>query len=1223
MDDRQNITFQKLTPIDNADISVYEDAIEFSLKNDDITNVALSGPYSAGKSSIIETYKKKHPDKKFVHISLAHFECPEETDSDDSKKESWIEGKILNQLLHQIPVKRIPQTNFRIKKDMGKKDSKKLTVLISILLCSGAFLRISNKVPTIVEQIQEERIKQFLSVFTSGYAIIIATLLFVISAIICIHKIITVQKNKNLFRKISYQGNTIEIFETQNESYFDKYLNEVLYLFEQVEADVIVFEDMDRFDSNEIFVRLREVNNLTNFHKKKYLEENSESGEYKPLRFFFLLRDDIFTTKDRTKFFDYIIPVIPILDASNSYDKFISLMKKENLLTHFDASFLQRLSLYIDDMRVLKNIYNEFRIYMNRLNNTELQWDKMLAIIVYKNLFPRDFSDLQLGRGYVHELFGKKNYFSAKKKEILENEKQLLIEEIQKIDAELLNTIEELNVLYNVKYNNLPHNYGYSSLTSEGKKQWAIMENEKEARRHTIQSRINGDKLKYEKRIADIDHQLMVIKTQQLHELIDRDNADEIFMIKGSNVIGKTFEYKEIKGNSYFDLLKFLIRDGYIDETYNDYMTYFYEESISAHDKIFLRKITDKLGADFEYSLMDVKKVLESPVLREVDFSEEETLNFDLIYGILMQQDNPKYQKYLYTVIVQIKENHRFDFVAKFYDSGKFDSLFISKLNQQWPEFFSFAKISGKFSTEQIRRYSIDTLYYTDAPILQLVNVDNCLSEYISNEDDYLNIPNARIDTIISQLSLLQVSFISINYLKSEEKLFLAVYKNHLYDLSFENIKLMLQTQYGVDDTADITHKNYTLVQSMRNEPLVMYVNENINTYVGIILDNCEERIEDEEDCVIEILNNDAVEENLKKQYINYLFTNIYDLSKVKNTTLWSQLLTRQLVFISVDNIAHYFHNFGLDQVLIDTINNLNKPIDYSGMEQVYGSDITEQFFDKIIINNNINNNRYEEILNNLNYVLETFENSDISEEKVCILIKNHIIEMHVDALKYIRMYYPTLVMTFIDANVTSYLDILPQIDFNLDEALHVLDLDIGDPKKIAMLAYTADKIPIYNKKYSDELSAYIIKNNFDSSDAKVIYKNYSSYSNIMKNAIYEIAEDSINQIILDEDLILDDQLISDLITKSSYSIDIKIQLWASQLVYLNEETCKKHFDELGVPELKRIFTMRNVKRTYQKNPVVTKIFEVLKANGWIYKFSECKDDTDLYIVTKTGPLKK
>ena len=32
-------------------------------------------------------------------------------------KETTLEGKILNQLIHQIPVDRIPQTNFRVKKD--------------------------------------------------------------------------------------------------------------------------------------------------------------------------------------------------------------------------------------------------------------------------------------------------------------------------------------------------------------------------------------------------------------------------------------------------------------------------------------------------------------------------------------------------------------------------------------------------------------------------------------------------------------------------------------------------------------------------------------------------------------------------------------------------------------------------------------------------------------------------------------------------------------------------------------------------------------------------------------------------------------------------------------------------------------------------------------------------------------------------------------------------
>ena len=33
--------------------------------------------------------------------------------------------------------------------------------------------------------------------------------------------------------------------------------------------------------------------------------------------------------------------------------------------------------------------------------------------------------------------------------------------------------------------------------------------------------------------------------------------------------------------------------------------------------------------------------------------------------------------------------------------------------------------------------------------------------------------------------------------------------------------------------------------------------------------------------------------------------------------------------------------------------------------------------------------------------------------------------------------------------------------------------------------------------------------------------------------------------------------------------MDDKIQLWAKALPNLTEETCKKHFDELGFPELR------------------------------------------------------
>lgn len=119
--------FEKLTPTKNANISIYDEAIEFVFKNSDVTNVAISGPYGAGKSSVVESYENKHKEKKFLYISLAHFK-PIAGDGSDGVDETMLEGKILNQLIHQIPVDKIPQTNFRVKKDIGQKDVRNVTL---------------------------------------------------------------------------------------------------------------------------------------------------------------------------------------------------------------------------------------------------------------------------------------------------------------------------------------------------------------------------------------------------------------------------------------------------------------------------------------------------------------------------------------------------------------------------------------------------------------------------------------------------------------------------------------------------------------------------------------------------------------------------------------------------------------------------------------------------------------------------------------------------------------------------------------------------------------------------------------------------------------------------------------------------------------------------------------------------------------------------------------
>lgn len=1224
--------FEKLTPDKDADISVYEEAIEFVFDNSDVTNIAISGAYGAGKSSIIESYEKKHDDKNFLHISLAHFEPTERNESEDSVKETTLEGKILNQLIHQIPVDRIPQTNFRVKKDVGRRNIIIITILLYVLLGSITFISMSNKIQNWVDALCDGRLKSLLAIFTNDFTVFLAGIAFAGSVFICIYNAVKVQKNKNLFHKVTVQGNTIEIFENKDESYFDKYLNEVLYLFEQVEADVIVFEDMDRFNSNVIFERLREVNNLVNVHKYNKFKNKKrhklinkifrrKEKQYKPLRFFYLLKDDVFVTKDRTKFFDYIIPIVPVLDGTNSYDQFIRHLKQGNIFEKFDSTFLQRLALYIDDMRVLKNVYNEFLVYMYRLNNTDLNWNKMLAIIVYKNIFPRDFCNLQLGKGYVHELFEQKENLSKETIGKLEEEKQLIQEKITYINKENLTDVQELNDAYEAKYKRLPRDSWYNQLTQESRKEKDKLEKEKEKRIEVIDDRNKGMLTELEVELQDIEQRISATKTKLLSELITRDNTDSIFMIKSINPIGEENQYNEIKGSDYLELLKFLISNGYIDETHNDYMTYFYEDSLSAHDKMFLRRITDKKGSDYEYSLKDVEKVLSSPVLRVVDFYEEETLNFNLLKGLLVNQENPKYQKYLSALIKQMKDNKDTEFISKFYDSTQFDKTFIIKLNEQWTDFFSYIAVNKILPLKQIRGFSLDSLCLLDENKIQDINVEGCLTDYISNQSDYLNIQNPDVAKIISQFCILGVKLKKIEIDTANKDLIVGVYENNLYELTFENIKLMIKSMYGEYDSYNIEHRNYTVIQGKSESPLAKYIAENINRYANEYLKNCNGYIEDSEDVAIKFINDENVLGDIQEKYVNVLKTVISDISVIQNKKLWNEMLDKRIIKKTVPNIIHYYTEYCCDSQLIKFINECDTGMDYSHIENEFGGEIAREFFDSVAVNNDIKTSRYQEILCNMGYGYDVYDAYDISDDKMEVLIKNDVIEMNNVGLEYIRNHYKKYTALYIDENIEAYLRIITSDNFSYEEALHILGMEIGDEEKIDLLGLTTEPISVVGKGYSSSLIKYILDNNFDKHDENELYQHFSEYEEVIQSSIYRVAESRIANIIDNSTIVLDDNLLSQLLTMSKCSMDDKIQLWAKALSNLTEETCKKHFEELGFPELKGIFTKRNnYTKTYEDNSFIRDILYVLKKNTWIFDYYK-KSDDEGYVVVK-NPIK-
>lgn len=1191
---REEYKFQKLTPINDIKLGVYEDAMNYIFENNDIRNIAITGAYSSGKSSVLESYKNKS-NLKFIRISLAHF-CSFSGENNRDMTEAILEGKIINHLIHHIDDKKIPQTNFKVKRRVKRWIIFAQTLMVLVFLIAflhNKYFAKWNRYILDLKSFDEwstdslnlltsnnllQLIYDFLAFTAQPYLKLVSGGLLIILGGILLYLIINALKNHNFLKKIKLQTYEIELFDKKEESYFDKYLNDVIYLFENVDANVIVFEDMDRFEVHGIFERLREVNILVNIRLEK---ENK-----KPLRFFYLLRDDIFQSKERTKFFDYIMPIVPVMDSSNSYDALIKHFENGEIIELFEKKFLQDISLYIDDMRLLKNIYNEFLIYYFQLNITELNPNKMLAMIVYKNLFPQDFSDLQLNKGMVFALFDKKNDVIQSEVNRLENEVLEIKEDIDKVKNEHLVSIQEIEFIYEDKRR---RNYG---LSSEDQKCY-------EERKKAINNKLNNQIPVLEEKISELQKQILEFQHKTLSQLITRENEEQIFSISVTNEIGTKIDFNSVKGNDYFSLLKYLIRNGYIDETYADYMTYFNGESISRQDKVFLRSITDRISKEYTYALKDPQKIM--PRLRIVDFDQEEILNFDLLEHLLKTPENIQY---LNRFLMQLRTTNNFKFIKLFIESQKETPLFVKNLNLQWPELFSNMLEEGQTPSKLIKLYSLYTIYYSDSASLESVNKDNILEDYISNCEDYLNMENPNLEKLIAGFKLLNVSFKQIDYCTANKNLFNSIYQNSLYEINFNHIKLILEEVYKIECVEDIYGRNYTSILSQPNSPLVQYIQQNMNSYIECVLANIQGAINDEENEAVLILNNDSIEMNNKQQYIEYLKTCITLINDITDKSLWKVLIDKNLVRYSEENIVEYF-NFAksMDNCLIDWINRNEPSLDFSTIEDKYDEAVYSQLFDSFIRSAEITNSKYRALVSTFGWEYDFFDIEGLSDDKITILIDETIIVMNLEKLEYMRELYPNQVIYFIKKNLNLYVDLITSSSFNMDELLNILLWDIEDEIKLKLLQITTEPISIVERKYSDTINEYILKNNLDDTDLLCLFISYDNWPPKVQEIICLNAEERIGDIIEDIDSI-SPKLLVDIFSSDKVEYNDKINVFIELLPNLNGDTCIKYISTLDLFEYLKIFEPRT-RPKFEINNINNKLLTAFTNNNWIENFEE------------------
>lgn len=1240
--------FQSLLPKDDIALDSYQAALDYAMIHDEIRNVALSGSYGSGKSSVMNSYEKCCAGKTFIHISLADFEKEEPTNS-SKEIAKRLEGKILNQLLHQINPENIKQSHFRVKADHAPNRRLRwvlfCTIYTFILLYSVRFSEWQKFASTLPPGLLD------VSWTASPSIRVIAILLCFIMGGYALYHFTQEHDLSRIFKKLDVKGIVgIEVFENNEDSYFDKYLNEVLYLFEHSGADAIVFEDLDRYNVTQIFEKLKEISDLlyqrkrigsvsypsTSKGKKVKSQEVSKNEtqsesrkqhqeEKSSPKFFYLIRDDVFSSSDRSKFFDFIIPVVPVISTDNSYNLMKERFTQAGFENEFSQRFLREVSLYLTDLRLINNIVNEYIVYDGLLDRSELSrtTDCQLAIIIYKNLFPKDFEQLQHGTGYVYSLF-------ALREKLLENQQAEAKREIEEITLNLdhanqepLHSIDELNALLLPESSNIYSIDGripdkklsrtefVKELLSATSANYLVrsgslgtidihsirtqMENDPEyqRRKQAIENQSGKKAAHLKSRLEEIKQDLRLQNTQKFCELT---TDDDDFWLMNFLPEEKRQDFNYITSCREFELLKYLIRNGYLNEDYSIYISYFYPNSLTVRDKNFLLRLNNRQTPDYTYLLDSPALLLEW--IDESYFALEEIGNFAL-FNYLLETEN----RHLLKIWIESLKHWcdiseaAFDFPVALLQNSPHRYYLIRVINEYAPDWFEKWTELELLIENEWRQYAVDTLCISDSKVLHKMNRDGWLGKAITDREDFLQIDTlGDVQKFVAGLRILNIRFCNLSIREQDIPLAKRIYCENLYQMNSKMLTLWLELFYDAT-VNEIPSKSYTYLIAKPNELLSIRVNANLSEYLEAIFEQDGTHFYDSPRAVLALLNHPEIDKDYGETYISRMNTVIEGLTDVIQTVFWPILLDKDCIAFQWKNIIDYYMEFcagtnSFDAPLIGFLQRGNNDIAWTWdkLHTKIGKEEVNAFYSKLIRCTNLSIERYQMILKPLGAHYDSFAIDDLPDEYVQVLIKLGIIAMTAKNVKFMRLTYPKQMVNFIlQDRCKKFIALIKKNEVAIEKAelanlLEDKRFDSGMADRI--LELYDGTLPLENKKYSEAIQVRIIENYFDVGDINWFLLNYNRQTPRIQTAFLHCVQNHIEE----------------LCEAAKAEEQIPIPVYAYTLQAMQPEEAKTLRQYLPDPNYELV-CITNRKPTFPGAEDVKTILEYFKKQGWISSY--------------------
>ena len=911
-DDKQvSLTPALLNRDSESDKKQYRSVLNLArkLEEKDILNIALTGPYGSGKSSILRSLKKDYPKYKYLSISLATLKSP----LDDKKNEIDIDtmnNRIEYSILQQLIYKEKQETlyNSRLKRIYHKSTWAQYVLSFAIIFYAVALIIVFEpsflKVEWICNRLSNPILNKWSDIFALSY-IFIATIIFA-------QKTIKSLSNSKL-NKLNLKNGEIELKENKEDtSVFNKHMDEIVYFFEVTNYNVVIIEDLDRFNNTDIFLKLREVNQLLN-------QSNSVGRK---VTFIYAVKDDMFFDEERTKFFDYITTVIPIINSSNSADK----LKEELEIKGFsdlNVEVIESLAFFIDDMRLLKNIVNEYAQYREKLDE-KLDQNKLLAMIVYKNYYPKDFADLHKGKGVLYDCLHKKSELLIERNRQIDERIGVITKKLQSLEATHAMQEKELRLIYIEGYRKkLSKQYKSNVFSFFVENNFIPLEDIAE-NETLFNSLISQPSIRYQyfkgcqintyyghvRSCYDTSEDSCNVQFSQIEEIVNSDFTyhERLEALReGEKKYREQIKILELSRNNHYatpihellldidmqthkifselkvsKMLEAFLKEGLINEDYFDYISFFFGKSINKHDHDFILELKLRHSLPYDYHIDKIELCVKN--IPDKCYNDVSILNIQVVDCICQHLEEETNNSKLHSIAQVVKNNKKWDFLIDFYKSVEDSSPLFNHLGSIVDGLWKiFVKQNSDELFEAWLRF-LELNYSTK----ESRNWLNKHFAFISHRVDLIG-----FDIVKQTVSNGKLIFTDID---AESGCLLEyVVENEAYMLTPENV--VCAFVYYRNERMEALNNyplNVTILRSCESaKPVSDYIDERFDDALNNVFITDAAKQESVE-IILEIINSEDITEETKRKYLSGQHNRV-SLSYVNNTQ-WESAIEVDIV---------------------------------------------------------------------------------------------------------------------------------------------------------------------------------------------------------------------------------------------------------------------------------------------------------------------------------------